>query len=110
MIRREDLGDGIALLVFSSDGPVNTLDRAGNLRFAELVETLVADTAVKGVVLTSDKREFLAGGDLDELRAVRMPQDAVSIVGAVPEGDPQDGNQRQAVRRGAEWHGAGRRL
>ena len=65
MIRREDLGDGIALLVFSSDGPVNTLGRAGNIRFTELVETLVADTAVKGVVLTSDKREFLAGIPID---------------------------------------------
>jgi 3-hydroxyacyl-CoA dehydrogenase / enoyl-CoA hydratase / 3-hydroxybutyryl-CoA epimerase len=80
MIRREDLGDGIALLVFSSDGPVNTLGRADNLQFAELVETLIADSAVKGVVLTSDKREFLAGGDLDELRPVRTPQDAIAIV------------------------------
>jgi 3-hydroxyacyl-CoA dehydrogenase/enoyl-CoA hydratase/3-hydroxybutyryl-CoA epimerase len=80
MIRQQDLGDGIALLVFSSSGPVNTLGAADNIELAGLIDRLMADEAVKGIVLSSDKRDFLAGGDLDQLRRVQTPTDAIAIV------------------------------
>jgi 3-hydroxyacyl-CoA dehydrogenase/enoyl-CoA hydratase/3-hydroxybutyryl-CoA epimerase len=80
MIRQDDLGDGIALIIFDSPGPVNTLGAADNVAFATLIDRLLADDAVKGVVLTSAKRDFLAGGDLDQLRRVQTPADAIAIV------------------------------
>src|SRR5262245_6820362 len=80
MIRREDLGDGVALVVFDSAGPVNTLGAADNLEFLALIDRLMADEAVKGIVLTSEKRDFLAGGDLDQLRRVATPDDAIAMV------------------------------
>ncbi|HWV43205.1 3-hydroxyacyl-CoA dehydrogenase NAD-binding domain-containing protein [Pseudorhodoplanes sp.] len=80
MIRQESLGDGIALLVFDSPGPVNTLGAEDNVEFAALIDRLLADESVKGIVLTSEKRDFLAGGDLDQLRRVETPADAIAIV------------------------------
>ena len=80
MIRQEDLGEGIALLVFDSPGPVNTLGAQDNVEFAALIDRLLADESVRGIVLTSAKRDFLAGGDLDQLRRVETPADAIAIV------------------------------
>lgn len=80
MIRQDSLGDGIALLVFDSPGPVNTLGAQDNVEFANLIDRLLTDDAVKGIVLTSAKRDFLAGGDLDQLRRVATPADAFAIV------------------------------
>jgi 3-hydroxyacyl-CoA dehydrogenase/enoyl-CoA hydratase/3-hydroxybutyryl-CoA epimerase len=80
MIRQDSLGDGIALLVFDSPGPVNTLGAQDNVEFAALIDRLLADESVKGIVLTSEKRDFLAGGDLDQLRRVQAPADAIAIV------------------------------
>lgn len=80
MIRQDSLGDGIALLVFDSPGPVNTLGAQDNVEFAALIDRLLADDSVKGIVLTSEKRDFLAGGDLDQLRRVAVPADAIVIV------------------------------
>jgi 3-hydroxyacyl-CoA dehydrogenase/enoyl-CoA hydratase/3-hydroxybutyryl-CoA epimerase len=80
MIRHDSLGDGIALVVFDSEGPVNTLGAQDNVEFATLIDRLLADESVKGIVLTSEKRDFLAGGDLDQLRRVQVPADAIAIV------------------------------
>ena len=44
---------------------MNTLGAQDNVEFAGLIDRLLADETVKGIVLTSDKRDFLAGGDLD---------------------------------------------
>jgi hypothetical protein len=41
MVRQEDLGDGIALVVFDSPGPVNTLGAADNVEFADLIDRLI---------------------------------------------------------------------
>lgn len=80
MIRREDLGDGVALLVIDTPGSVNTLTRAFNEAFLTEVETVLSDDAVAGVVITSAKDGFAAGGDLDELRAARTPAEVVATV------------------------------
>src|SRR5688572_9361145 len=80
MIRQESLGDGVALIVFDSEGPVNTLGAKDNVEFSDLIDSLLADASIKGIVLTSAKRDFLAGGDLDQLRRVQTPADAIAIV------------------------------
>ncbi|WP_187969034.1 FAD-dependent oxidoreductase [Aquibium microcysteis] len=80
MISRTDLGDGIVLLTIETSGPVNTLTKAFNQAFLQMVEEIVADDAVTGIVMTSAKDGFAAGGDLDELRAARVPADIVAIV------------------------------
>lgn len=80
MICRTDLGDGIVLLTIETAGPVNTLTKAFNHAFLQMVEEIVPDDAVTGIVITSAKDGFAAGGDLDELRAAREPADIVAIV------------------------------
>ena len=72
---------GIALLTITAgEGPHNTLDRRFNEHLFEVVSTLKADEAVKGVVITSGKDSFAAGGDLQQLLDVRVPADARAIV------------------------------
>ncbi len=80
MIRQESLGDGVALLIFDSPGPVNTLGAQDNVEFSGLIDRLMADETVTGIVLSSEKRDFLAGGDLDQLRRVATPAEAIAIV------------------------------
>lgn len=73
--------DGIVVLTITSGkGPHNTLDRAFNEHLLSVIEDLAADDSVKGVVVTSGKDSFAAGGDLDQLLAVRAPKDAEVIV------------------------------
>ena len=58
-------GYGIALVTMDVEAePMNlaTLQFGGELGAA--VETLAADPAVRGVILTSGKRDFMAGGDI----------------------------------------------
>ncbi|HYF16993.1 MAG TPA: 3-hydroxyacyl-CoA dehydrogenase NAD-binding domain-containing protein [Ramlibacter sp.] len=80
MIRQQDLGDGVAALMYACEGPVNTLGGALNRRLGELVAQLLADPAVKGIVIGSDKDDFVAGGDLKELLAARDPAAVQAIV------------------------------
>ena len=80
MIRRETLDGGIALLTIDTPGSVNTLTRAFNEAFLAMVEDVTADAAVTGIVITSSKDGFAAGGDLDELRAARAPADILATV------------------------------
>ena len=80
MIRREKRDGGIALLTLHTDGPLNTLTRAFNEAFLACVDEVLADPDVTGIVITSDKDGFAAGGDLDELRAATTPADIVAIV------------------------------
>ena len=80
MIETTMLEGGIALLTIDTGGAVNTLSGAFNAAFAQAVETVLADEAVKGIVLTSAKDDFAAGGDLDELRAAMTPAAVAAIV------------------------------
>ena len=63
----EDLGDGIAKVVFDLKGEsVNKLNQITLNEMAEVAEQLKADTAVKGVLLTSAKDVFIVGADITE--------------------------------------------
>ncbi|MCP2260742.1 3-hydroxyacyl-CoA dehydrogenase / enoyl-CoA hydratase / 3-hydroxybutyryl-CoA epimerase [Streptoalloteichus tenebrarius] len=66
--------DARDVVVLTMDAPgrsANTLDAAFRAAFAATVERLEAERdEIAGVVLTSAKRTFLAGADLDEMLAV----------------------------------------
>jgi 3-hydroxyacyl-CoA dehydrogenase/enoyl-CoA hydratase/3-hydroxybutyryl-CoA epimerase len=80
MIVQKDLGDGVVLLALNSAGPVNTLSAETNRDLAERFEALLADDAVKGVVLGSEKSDFAAGADITELRKVTTPAEGAALV------------------------------
>ena len=57
--------DGIATIAWNmTDRSMNVLNTESMTRYFELVHQAVADKAVKGVIVTSKKPEFLAGADL----------------------------------------------
>ena len=63
-----EVSDGIAVIAWNmTERPMNVLNDESVARFAALVEQAVKDAAVKGVIVTSKKRDFLAGADLTEL-------------------------------------------
>lgn len=76
-IRYERDQDGIVTLVLDRPGsPVNTLDAAFRDALASSVARLEAERdseeGLRGVVITSAKSTFAAGGDLDELVSVTV--------------------------------------
>ncbi len=80
MITTTKLEDGIVRLDIATPGPVNTLSKAFNIEFGRIVEDLVGDETVVGIVVTSSKDDFAVGGNLDELRAARTPAEVAAIV------------------------------
>ena len=68
MIDYEIGADGIAVIAWNMvERSMNVLNDASIARFAAAVEAAIKDAAVKGVIITSKKRDFLAGADLTEL-------------------------------------------
>jgi 3-hydroxyacyl-CoA dehydrogenase/enoyl-CoA hydratase/3-hydroxybutyryl-CoA epimerase len=80
MIRQQDLGDGVVALIYACEGPVNTLASELNRTLAQKTAELLADAAVRGIVIGSDKADFIAGGDLKELQAAADPAAVQAIV------------------------------
>lgn len=65
-------GDGIAILTWDVPGAsVNTLNDASTAAYVAAVEKALADPAVKGIVVTSAKKDFLAGADVQDFLADR---------------------------------------
>ena len=66
--------DGIVQLLLDAPGePVNTMNAAFQADLAATVDRLEADKAsIKGVIMTSAKSTFFAGGDLRALVAVKL--------------------------------------
>lgn len=57
--------DGVATLAIDQHGrSMNVIDDHFSAEFAAAVDGLVADTGVRGVIVTSAKKDFLAGADL----------------------------------------------
>ncbi len=81
MIEYSQDGDGIAHIVWNNpDGPVNVKSAAAMEAFARAVDRALADDAVKGVLVRSAKRDFVAGGDLAALHAVTTTDEARALV------------------------------
>ncbi|NPT53191.1 3-hydroxyacyl-CoA dehydrogenase NAD-binding domain-containing protein [Paraburkholderia elongata] len=76
-----DPNTGIATLTWDVAGsPVNVKNRATIAAFVEAVDAVIADEKVTGIIVTSAKKDFISGGDLDELRAARTPEAALELV------------------------------
>ncbi|MGE0805157.1 MAG: 3-hydroxyacyl-CoA dehydrogenase NAD-binding domain-containing protein, partial [Burkholderiaceae bacterium] len=75
-IRYDKDAEGIVTLTLDAPGaPVNTMSAAFKAELAETVERLRAEgDALRGVILTSAKRTFFAGGDLKALVAITPDQ------------------------------------
>ncbi|MCC6473925.1 MAG: enoyl-CoA hydratase/isomerase family protein [Burkholderiales bacterium] len=75
---------GVCRITWNNPGaPVNVQNAAAIGAFIEAVDRALADPAVKGVIVASAKREFIAGGDLDTLRLVSSPPEARNRVAAI---------------------------
>lgn len=59
--------DGIVVITMNMAGPVNTMNQEYAPAMAETVERLKQEQGLSGVVLTSAKKTFFAGGDLNDL-------------------------------------------
>src|SRR5690349_18277809 len=77
----EQSDDGVVTLVLDApDSPVNTITNAYVRALAEAVERLeLVQDEIRGVIIRSAKKSFLAGGDLNRLMAV-VPADVDSFV------------------------------
>ena len=74
--------DGIATLSWNvADRPMNVLNRASIAAFDAAVKRAIADAGVKGVIVTSSRPEFLAGGDLDLIRDIQSAEQSMASSG-----------------------------
>ena len=72
--------DGIATATMDSPGrSMNVLDDRLAVPLAALIERLATDASIKGLVLASGKKDFLAGADIDRLRALASAQEAFDV-------------------------------
>jgi len=77
-------GEGIATLSWNVvDRPMNVLHAASIAAFDEAVKKAVADPDVKGVIVTSARPEFVAGGDLELLRGIKTPEESMKTSGPI---------------------------
>ena len=64
--------DGVAIITWDVPGKsMNVLSRAGYQELSGLIDRAIDDEAVKGVILTSGKRDFAGGMDLNVLAVLR---------------------------------------
>ncbi|MFB7664271.1 3-hydroxyacyl-CoA dehydrogenase NAD-binding domain-containing protein [Kitasatospora sp. NPDC056138] len=74
-IRWEQDDEGVVTLVLDDPSQsVNTMNAAFTEAFIAVVERLKATEGLRGVIITSAKKTFFAGGDLNLLRAVQPEQ------------------------------------
>lgn len=67
--------DGVAVVTLDMPGrSMNVLNDELMGPYAEVLSKIETDPAVKGVVLTSGKKEFLAGADLENVYKITDPQ------------------------------------
>jgi 3-hydroxyacyl-CoA dehydrogenase / enoyl-CoA hydratase / 3-hydroxybutyryl-CoA epimerase len=80
MIEYEIDGDGIAVISWHmADRSMNVLNIASIAAFKENVDKALADDAVKGIIITSKKNDFVAGADLTQLLSSRDPQEIMDF-------------------------------
>jgi len=73
--------DGIAQIIWNNpNGPVNIKNAESRAAFVKAVDAAVSDPAVTGIVISSAKRDFLAGGDIDEIYSAASPEAVIANV------------------------------
>jgi 3-hydroxyacyl-CoA dehydrogenase/enoyl-CoA hydratase/3-hydroxybutyryl-CoA epimerase len=76
------IDEGIATIIWNvADRPMNVLNDASIATFEMTVRKVIADQAVKGVIISSSRPEFVVGADLDTLRGISDPAQAMKIAG-----------------------------
>lgn len=84
MIEYQLDADGLATLTWNvADRPMNVLNQASIAAFTETVERAINDQNVKGVIVTSSRPEFVAGGDLDLIRDIRDVRQSMECSGPI---------------------------
>ena len=79
-VRFEKDADGIVTLTLDMPGrSMNVLNDELTRPFGEAIEKIEADASIKGVIITSGKKEFLAGADLERVSRVTDPQVAFDM-------------------------------
>ena len=64
--------DGVATITWDvPDKSMNVMSRDGFAQFDSMVDDALADDAVKGIIVTSAKRDFAGGMDLNVLGKIR---------------------------------------
>ncbi len=75
--------DGIVTLVLDMPGrSMNVLNEELTGPFGEAITQIENDASVTGVILTSGKKEFLAGADIEKVYAMTDPQEAFEMAEA----------------------------
>jgi 3-hydroxyacyl-CoA dehydrogenase/enoyl-CoA hydratase/3-hydroxybutyryl-CoA epimerase len=74
-LRFELDAEGIATLTLDMPGrSMNVLNDSLLQPFAQMLTRIEQDAAIKGLILTSGKKDFLAGADIDQIYGIREPQ------------------------------------
>jgi 3-hydroxyacyl-CoA dehydrogenase/enoyl-CoA hydratase/3-hydroxybutyryl-CoA epimerase len=79
-IRSEVDSDGVGLIRWEDPArPMNVLNDAALAAFDEHLQKLLADPACKGIVITSGRREFIVGADIDNMlvKMRELPKDKI---------------------------------
>jgi 3-hydroxyacyl-CoA dehydrogenase / enoyl-CoA hydratase / 3-hydroxybutyryl-CoA epimerase len=75
--------NGIQSIIWNTPGPLNVKSAAAIHQFAEAVSAALADDRVRGIIITSAKKDFISGGDLEELRRIRDTGAAIALVAEI---------------------------
>ncbi|MFH1322194.1 MAG: 3-hydroxyacyl-CoA dehydrogenase NAD-binding domain-containing protein [Bacteroidota bacterium] len=72
--------DGIAIISFNMpDSAVNVINTASIEAFEKRIDEALADKAVKGIIITSGKKDFIVGGDLSQIISITKPEEVMAI-------------------------------
>jgi 3-hydroxyacyl-CoA dehydrogenase/enoyl-CoA hydratase/3-hydroxybutyryl-CoA epimerase len=72
--------DGILLATLDVPGrAMNILDESAAAAYEAMAQRLETDAAVKGLVISSGKKDFLAGADLERIRAIASAEQAFEL-------------------------------
>lgn len=69
--------NGIVTVTMDMEGPVNAMNDAYRQAMSETVDQLYQEEGLIGVVFTSAKKTFFAGGDLKQMLAVEVGQEQI---------------------------------
>ncbi|MGH8446794.1 MAG: 3-hydroxyacyl-CoA dehydrogenase NAD-binding domain-containing protein [Solimonas sp.] len=79
-VRFEKDADGIALMTLDMAGrSMNVLNDELTQPFADAILRIEQDAGIKGVIITSGKKEFLAGADIEKVYAMTKAEDAFAL-------------------------------
>ncbi|MGH8454812.1 MAG: 3-hydroxyacyl-CoA dehydrogenase NAD-binding domain-containing protein [Nevskiales bacterium] len=79
-VKFEKDAEGIVTLTLDMPGrSMNVLNEELTRPFADAIQKIEADSSVKGVIITSGKKEFLAGADIEKVFAITDPAQAFEM-------------------------------